>query len=89
MLANVERAALLKCRHAGRYDDLGGKNRKRGTAEEYAEEAWAGQQRVPSKLFLELQDRGLIHSDRGCFRLTKAGREALENCLMKGGSHEL
>jgi hypothetical protein len=77
-LADIERAALLKCRYAERYDRLG-KNWKRGKPEEYAEEQKASSVHTPSKLFGELIERGLLWRpwNDARIRLTDAGREAL------------
>lgn len=76
-LTSVERALLLKCRYAGRYDDLQNPHRVRGTKEEYAEEQKASRVKTPTYLFVELAERGLITALPRP-RLTDLGREALK-----------
>lgn len=75
-LSKVERAALLRCRYAGRYDDLRNPNRDRGTTEEHLEEQAASRGSVPHTMFRDLAKRGLL-TDGARHRLTDAGRNAL------------
>lgn len=77
MLTKSERAALLKCRYAGRYDTLLDPKRKRATREEAAEEQAASFVTVSVKTFARLTERGLI-TPAPRSRLTDAGRAALE-----------
>lgn len=77
-LSERERAALLKCRHAGRYDSLGSKKtRTRATEAEAAEEQWAWRQDIPPETFARLASRGFIARERGVFRLSPAGARVL------------
>lgn len=74
----IERAALLKCRHAGRYDTIGKKVRKFATPAEAAEEQAAWNQEIPARVWLDLAKRGLIHRENQVYRLTDAGRAEIE-----------
>ena len=73
--ADVRRAALLKCRYAGRYDALG--TRSVAPENEALQEQWAATIHVPAAVFLALVGEGLLDGNRGRFRLTEAGRAAL------------
>ncbi len=76
----MERAALLRCRYAGRYDNLLDKDRQRPTLEESLEEQKADRVRVPSDVYPRLVTRGLLAwRVGGGARLTDAGRLSLSN----------
>lgn len=81
LLTEIERAALLKCRHAGRYD-TGKKTRVPATKRETADEHEAWEQEIPALTWKDLDRRGFIARERGSvYRLTAAGRNALEEAL--------
>jgi hypothetical protein len=73
--SDVIRAALLRCRYAGRFDTLADPDRARATADEAAEEAWAAHARgVPTTVYLETDQLGLTeHVPGRGQRLTAAG----------------
>jgi hypothetical protein len=71
-LTEMQVAALLRVRYAGRYDELG---RSRGTAEEYSQEQWAQGVQIDPLTYLDLRKRGMISGVP--MRLTDAGRAAL------------
>lgn len=78
--SDVIRAALLRCRYAGRYDHLGDPDRTPATQDESAEEGWAAHARgVPTNIYLETHQLGLTQPIPGRGpRLTEAGVEWLK-----------
>lgn len=74
-------AALLKCRYAGRYDNLGSPNRIRATETEAKEEQKAASIRINKETWILLGARGLIVRTGGQVRLTKEGFETLAKLL--------
>ena len=76
-LDTLERAALLRCRSAGRYDGLGKKSRKPTPPNEAAEEQAVWNVDIPARVWLDLDRRGLISRKDNLYRLTDAGRAAL------------
>jgi|HubBroStandDraft_2_1064218.scaffolds.fasta_scaffold00990_15 hypothetical protein len=72
---DVIRAALLRCRYAGRFDTLTDPDRARATAGEATEEARAAHTRgVPTTIYLETTRLGLTeHMPGRGHRLTAAG----------------
>jgi hypothetical protein len=75
-ITKTDRAALLKCRYAGRYDDLTARSAFATPPEEAAEEQAASSVRVEHKTWHKLRTLGLVEF-RGGMRLTDAGRAAL------------
>lgn len=82
----IDRAALLKCRHAGRYDNLGKKGRKPATPQEAADEQRAWKQDIPTGVWFDLEARGLIRREHQVYRLTHAGRAVLEATTTRGAA---
>jgi hypothetical protein len=76
-LSAAERAALLRCRSAGRFDRLGEDYDAKPTPEERAEEEAATLVRLPRNVWARLvADRLVVYGD--CrYRITDAGRAAL------------
>ena len=72
-----ERAALLRCRYAGRYDDLMA-GRAGYPEDEALDEQAAASVVVPRSVYSRLIARGLVaYRGGGGLRLTQAGRDAL------------
>ena len=80
-LSTVERAALLRCRYAERYDNL--QSPVRGTREEYAEEQAASFVKVHLLVFGRLVRRGLLAEVGPRYRLTDRGRAALQGMTVR------
>lgn len=75
-LTEMERAALLRARTAGRYDFSVAVEKRTATQEEWAAEQHANNVHVDKDVYFKLRDRGLLVGPP--FRLTESGREALK-----------